>query len=404
MTLVIDELDSLTGWSSSDTNKIEIVPELNEIDEYIAGDNDKSIVFKLNGDSKGAYVEKSLASIDLTDYDEIVFSVYSTNLQNKGGFFNDLDEFVIQIDFNNTMVDYMVPVYSSMVPITLDISGITTIDRIRITSNTNSETHLVVSHCIAAKDQLPLDIFKAIKTTLETERDRINLNRKFKVGVVTANAGDREITVDISGSSRRDWLDKYAVIEITDGVNSEIHQLWENTEIEYQLARMYDGSSLVNSFTNADVYLYFPIEFGLLETEILLPGIGIHGMVPRPITRGDKPEDKYDSYRADKSVKVRKGLQIYEYLIRIDIEARHLQLLAELQDITKRVISKEKVWMNGRKFKINFAGDPVYVDAVNGYNQIPKIQYQIGIEVKEEIFTRDNLVNTDTINTTVNIK
>jgi hypothetical protein len=402
MKLTIEEFDTDTGWSSSDLSLIDI-HGLNEIDEFIANDNSKSLIIHFNVNSKDAYIEKTLSSIDVSEYNELTFNIFSVRNKNKGIYYNDLDDFLLKIDFDGTMKDFMIPVYDSLVPITIDISDIDTLDRIRITSNTNTENYFVFSHMVAVTDELPYDIFRDLKTKLENERDAINLNRKYQVGVITGAASDVKILIEDSGSYQRDWLEKYSVIEIDDGVNSEIHQLWENNENEYYLAEMYDGNQLLNDFTNAAVYLYFPVEFGLNQTEILLPGIGIHELAPSPITRGDKTEEKMDSYREDRTVKIRNGLQIYHYSIRIDIEARQKDLIADASYIVRNVLAKEKLWVNGKKFWIKFDTDPIFVDAIDATNQIPKLQYTMLIEIKEERFTRSTLGNTTTINRTYNI-
>jgi hypothetical protein len=390
MKLAIEEFDTDTGWSSSDLSLIDI-HGLNEIDEFIANDNSKSLIVHFNVNSKDAYIEKTLSSIDVSNYNEITFNIFSVRSRNKGIYYNDLDDFLLKID------------YDSLVPITIDISDIDTLERIRITSNTNIESYLVFSHMVAVTDELPYDIFRDLKTKLENERDAINLNRKYQVGTITGAASDLKILIEDFGSYQRDWLEKYSVIEIDDGVNSEIHQLWENNENEYYLAEMYDGNQLLNNFTNAAVYLYFPVEFGLNQTEILLPGIGIHELAPLPITRGEKTEEKMDSYREDRTVKIRNGLQIYHYSIRIDIEARQKDLIADASYIVRNVLAKEKLWVNGKKFWIKFDTDPIFIDAIDATNQIPKLQYTMLIEIKEERFTRSTLVNTTTINRTYNI-
>ena len=403
MKLVIEEFDNVTGWTSSDSSLIDI-HGLNEIPEYIANENDNSLIIHLKSNSKTAYIEKSLSSIDVSNYNEITFNIHSVRDYNRGIYYNDLDDFLIQLDFDGTMQDFMIPVYSSLVPVTIDISDISTLSRIRITSNTNTENYIVLSHMVAVTDEMPFDIFRDLKTKLEKERDSINLNRKYQIGTITGTTGDRAIIIDSSGSYQRDWIEKYAVIEIDDGNNSEIHQLWENDENEYSLGEMYDSITLLNDFTDAPIYLYFPVEFGLNQTEILLPGIGIHEIAPIPILRGDKTEEKFDSYRENRTVKIRNGLQIYQYSIRIDIEARQKDLIADASFIVRNVLAKNALWVNGKKCWIKFDTDPIFVDAVDSTNQIPKLQYTMSIEIKEERFNRANVVNTTTINQTVNIQ
>jgi hypothetical protein len=403
MKLVIDELTDNTGWVSSDTTKISIESE-NEVSNFIANDNNKSLLFHYKVNSLNAYVEKTFTAIDISEYDELVINVYSVRQKNKGIAFNSLSEFEYKIDFNGTMTDYMIPVYSSLTAITFDISSINSLDRIRITSNTNTEDYLIISHCVVVKDELPFDIFREMKRNIEIERNALNLNRKYQVGIVNGTTGDDSVQIEGIGSYLRDWIEKYSVIEIDDNTNSEIHQLMENDEVSYELGQMYDGTTLNNDYVNAPVYIYFPIEFGLNQREIILPGIGIYNIVPRPVFRGGKEGVILDSYDENSNVRERKELQIYEYEILMSLEARIDDLLADMQDIVKRSLSKEKLWINGRKNRINFLNDPIYIEAIDSWNQIPKIQYSMSIEIKEDRYTRETLPNTTVINTTYTIQ
>ena len=143
------------------------------------------------------------------------------------------------------------------------------------------------------------------------------------------------------------------------------------------------------------------IRRGQYETEILLPGICISGMAPTPIDRGVKNETVLDSFREDKTVKERLGYQVFRYDIQIDCEARNDQLIADMSLLVRRVIARNYVWVNGRKYQMVFQTDPAYIEAIDSYNQIPKLQFTAGIEVREERYDRVELANATTINTTV---
>ena len=87
MKYIIDELVNNAGWSSSDLSKISIESE-NEIKEFIANDNEKSLLFHFHVNSLNAYVEKSFSSIDVSDDDELIINVYPLRQKYKGVFFN----------------------------------------------------------------------------------------------------------------------------------------------------------------------------------------------------------------------------------------------------------------------------------------------------------------------------
>lgn len=396
MKLSIEEFISASGWTSSDASKIS-VQGLNEHQDFIAGGNAASLMFKFVADSSGEYIEKTVSK-DVTDYDYLVLSVHSVRQPNNGTQFDLKANFLYQFDVNSGMTDYMIPVYSSMTQAVFDISAINTITRVRITSNTNLADYLVCSHMVAVKDQIPADIFIALKESIDTLiTDK--LDQKYLVGTVTATAGDVEIKI----AGTRNYLDKYAVVEIDDGANSEIHQLMSNDELTYKLGGMYEGNTLTNSFAAANVYLYFPCEYGVLQKEILLPGIAISGMAPTPIKRGGKIERVLDSYDASSGVRERFDDQINEYNITIDCEARHDDLIAEMSELVRTVIARKLIWCNGQPLDIDFLNPPQYIAPVEGYNEIPKIQYTAKVEIKEKIWDRETLPVTSTVTGTVTI-
>lgn len=402
MKLVIDELISNTSWTTSDGTKV-VIPTENQVAEYIANDNSKSLMIRFLASSSGAYVQKTFTAIDVTDYDELTINIQSSRLFGTRSDFNSVDDYNYQIDFNDSMDDFMLPGFSILTPITFNISGITSIDRIRITSNTTSADYLTISHCVALKDELPLDIFKAVKSRIETiitER----IEDTIQIGIVTGTAGDTSIEIEASGSYLRDYVEKYTVIHIDDGVNSEEHLLMENDEVTYQLGSFYDGLTLQNSYTNAAVYLYFPVEYCLKEEEIRLPGIHINGMPPRPFLRGGEIENVYDTYTENGAVDQRLDDMLMEWNILIDCESRNNDLIALMSECVRIAIGRKYLWLNGKVYNIYFLDNPVYIDAVQGYNQIPKIQYSMRVETKETIWQRTTEPKTTTLTATYTIQ
>ena len=167
MTLTVYNFNTLTGWVASDDTIFDI-DSLCEHPEYIANDLDASLIIHSNNAS-GETLTKALTPIDVTNYEELVLSVYSIKLGDSGWWYNDLDEFNYKIRFNDTMAYYMLPTFSSLQSVTFDISEETEIDRIEIICNHTDEDYLLLSWCVINKDQLPLDIFSSLKAKAESK-------------------------------------------------------------------------------------------------------------------------------------------------------------------------------------------------------------------------------------------
>jgi hypothetical protein len=90
MTLVVDNLDTNTGWTPSDITKFH-VEFVNEIKDYIANNLSGSLLLhSINGLNET--LTKLFTAIDVTNYQELVLSVYSVRFGDTGWYYNDLDD------------------------------------------------------------------------------------------------------------------------------------------------------------------------------------------------------------------------------------------------------------------------------------------------------------------------
>ena len=395
MTLTVDNLNTLTGWVASD-NTIFDVDSLCEHSEYIANDLDASLIIHSNNAS-GETLTKALTPIDVTNYEELVLSVYSIKLGDSGWWYNDLDEFNYKIRFNDTMAYYMLPTFSSLQSVTFDISEETEIDRIEIICNHTDEDYLLLSWCVVNKDQLPLDVFSSLKAKAESKINDI-LGYGYYIEDLNLTTGDTEITFSVD----MPYIEKYACVYITDGVNSESHQLLNGDELNYTMSSMYDGKTILHDYTGAFCYISPKVEYGL-QREIALPCIFISNLAPR-FERSGKIEWEYDSYKADRTLSRRRLPQILKWSINIDCISRYNDILADLSEVVRKVISPETLWVNGKKFNIYFESDPVFQDFEDVTEIYPKMTYVMELEMKEYFVDREALPNTTTINTTLNIE
>lgn len=383
MNRIIDNLNVITGWSGTGT-----VHGLNSHADYIAGHNTASIVFKF--DALNEYVEK-IYGIDVTNYDILTVYLYSRNKQNSD--FRKLSDFVYKIDLGSGK-EYYLSAYPGFAHIIIDISDITSIDRIRITALHADEDYLIMSYVVVSKDEIPLDIFEGIKTGMEYHRDTLN---SYLLGTINCTAGNTSI--NLTGFN---YIDDYAIIKIDDGINDEIHQIIRGNEGLFNLTDLYDGNEILYTYVNASVYLYFPVEFGRSSLEAIIPGITIWGFEPEEKLESFKLDNVLDTWKSSGVTERREG-HYMNYPVQFDCEARHNEILAHLTRIVRDFIGRNFVWINGRKFEIKFDGGAIETFPTEHYDLIPKVLYRGTLEIREELWTRTILPYTGTINTAVNI-
>ena len=397
MLSLVDSFTSGTGWTGS-SSKMSVFG-INEIREFIAGINDSSIIFKVDSGSNGEYITKTGYDINLNDYEEVVFHFWSRNQKWKGSRYDLSGNFAYALDFYKTnakVARIFIPTFERMIDVTMKCAGLGSIDEIRIVCLHDEADYIIVSNMVAVKDELPRDIFEGIKNQLLYDigklYPRINgiLDKGILIGTVNASVDDKSIQFQTASK----FIEKYAVIKIDDGTNSEVHQILSSDGLEFFFNTNYAGLKVVNNFTNASVYLIVPVEFGLSEEEILLPGIGIWGMNPEEVYDISKLDTVRDTFKDDETVQTREADAKFRYKILIDCEARHNELIAFMSRAVKNFIARQKVWVNGKSIEFFSDGTSTYIEPVEGYNEIPKIQYVIRIEVKEEIFDRIEQVKT----------
>ena len=402
MKKVIDEMTSVTGWAGSSTKAI--IHGVNQIPEYCAGWNTSSLIFKFLAGGNGSYVQKTITN-DLSSYDEVIFHVWSRSKSPAGLSYNLSTDYAYKIDFGG--VGYYIPLGDGFQPVTIAIPS-TGASRIRITCLHDTEDYLILSHMVAVRDEFPVDIFRGIKEALEYERDFQYSKASAGVlnkGLLIASglnlvAGARSVIMPSSLS----WVDKYATIRIDDGAYSELHQIDKSDEQEYIFLSTFDGLVVTRNYSNCSLYLTMPIEFSPSETEIYLPGMAIWGMNPEEIFQSSKIDEIRDSFTDAETVQSRTTHQLFRYPILIDCEARHDELIGVMSKIVRVVLAREYLWVNGKKVRIFNTGTSNYLDALEGYNEIPKIQYTAYVDIREEVYNRETRVKTTVNNLSVEVQ
>lgn len=391
MKKTIDTMTSLTGYTSNGTIS---AYSLNLNPDYIADNQASSTIFKIPAGNLNKYITKTI-TVDITGYEEIVFWVWSRNL--SGSDFIKPADYYYQIDFGGTA--YYIPTKSPMTMVVLSCSGMTSLTRIRITALHNVEDYLLVSSICAVKEQNPYDAYIGLKTSIETDIVS-KYGNGLQLGTVTATTGDKSINI----TGIKYFLERYAVIKIKDGTNSETHQIEKNDETNFYFNSLYDGKTIKHDYTNANVYLQFPVEFGQETIEIKLPSITINGITPELIRRGSALEDVFDSHSVtDGSIQTRREGAIFKYHFLLDCEARHDETLAMISEITRKFLAKETLWINNKKYRMVWEGSPTEIDPTEAFDIVPKIQYMFSMEMIEGLYARQSLTKVTTDNLTVDV-
>lgn len=389
MKKIIDNLDNTSGWTGHNGASIH---GLNDHIEYIAGNNSKSLVFKF--ESVDSYVEKTFNE-DLTDYKELIFWVYSA--KKRGDFFRKTSDYFYKINLGVSK-EYYLPTRNYFYWVRINISDLDTLDSIRLTSLHSDTDYIVVSYLLVNKDIFPLDIFQGLKEQLELEIQFTSLN---SVGLVSCLTGDE--TIDFS--SPVNFLDKYSVIKIDDGVNSERHHIQNRvTSTKFSFSNLYDGRVLLNDYTNANVYLEYPVEFGTSQKEIVLPSITIWGFAPEKIFLTNELDKFVDTVETTGTFQETQVGNYFNWDILIDCEVKEeFEILSILSEIVRKVISKKIVWINGRKGYVEFSAKVNEIYPNEFFDIVPKVQFPVNITIREDSYEPSTLVRTSLVDFGVNI-
>jgi hypothetical protein len=393
MRKTIDTCTSLTGWTSGSGSTISAY-SLNANQNYIADNQASSIIFKIPIGNLNKYISKTI-TVDVTGYEEIVLWTWSRNKYAES--FTKPIDYSYSIDFGGTA--YYLPVKSQMNMVVLSCAGMTELTRIRITALHDDDDYLLISSIAAVVEQNPIDCYKGLQTGLLSDIT-LKYPNGLKLGTSSPIAGDKTITI----FGLRDYLERFSVIKIKDFVNSEIHQIDKNDETNFGFNSLYSGRTILNTYTDADIYLQFPVNYTQDTSEIELPSITIFGITPELIRRGSALEDIFDTHTVDDGdIQVRREGAIFKYHFLLDCEARHEYTLSIISEITRKFLAKETLWINNKKYRMVWEGSPTELMPNEAFDIIPKIQYTLSLEMIEGLYVRQSLTKVIDDNLTVNV-
>jgi len=389
MKLIIDNISETTGWNVG--GGASIIGE-NLIPDYIAGDNSVSIYFKFTDINQ--YIEKEY-NVDVSQYDQLVLHCYSLGygqiLYKKGSDF--------EYKINLGSVEYYLPLFNAFTAITLDISNVDTITTLRITSLKDNADVIVLSYLVASKDDLPYDIFEGIKEQFDYLINQKYKNRFF-IGKISGNTGDNSISY--TGSVP--YLSRYLSILIDDGVNSEVHHVKDYSgSTTLTLSDLFDGDQLLHDYTDANTYINMPVLYTNNEQQIILPSINIESLLIEPIPLVNEHEHRITDYFTNDTFFEEQAKRHEKFHLTIDCEAREISVLETLTEICRKIFYREKIWVNGRRFTIEWDSNSTEIKSTEAIKVIPKIQFEIMVAIKEDVWDKILLPKTTTINVDVNI-
>ena len=370
----IEDCTSLTGWSGS----AGVTAILNAIPDYIAESLAGSILIHFPAGSLGQTFSKAVTK-DITGADEIVMTVWSRNKKAKQ--YQQPTDFAYTVKFAAGQ-EFCLPTFDGFDDVAFGVNGWTSVTEVTITALTNDEDWILISDILAVKDDYPLDLIDGLKAMIRKAADEV-CQSVIPVGTVTCLSGDTAI--GYLGAVYK-YTDRFAVLKITDGINTEYHQIEnydEGTAKPLRFTSRYDGESMKFAYTAAQVSIWFPVEIGQYEAEAVIPGVVVWAMSPASAQNEADNLNIVDTVKLDGSGAVRRNVATEEYEILIDCEARHAKILALLGRCVRWGLNSNRVWVNGRKYDLNNF-DQNYIEPTEAVEAIPKVQYTVKIQVREE--------------------
>ena len=389
MTNEILKMDSTTGWTVSSGSSIVGLSQ-----EHIANNNTASSIFQL-GSSVGEYLLYTpVAPISAVGYDQLTLHIEGKN--NLRQDYSKPEHFSYSIELGTGKVFYL-KVFETFCDVSIDLVGITSIEKIKITKLVSGIDFLNISSINLYKQELPLDIFVGLQKQIQFE---IAKRSKILLATMDTVAG----ASSISFAADTPYIDRYAGIEITDGTNTEIHQIGIKSGLSVQFTGLYDNSTLKYDMTAANVYLYFPVEFGVKQKEAVIPSITVWNMEPEVLHLTSELNKVIDTFKSDGTFLERTEGLYETYSIFIDCQARQDSILALLSEYVRRTIGGKYIWVGGKKIFIKFDGKPTETPPIDHFDIIPKIEYRCTVEIKEDIFDDVLLPATSAIVVETNIQ
>lgn len=371
MKVELDLFTSVTGWSGAGVDF-----SLNDHNKYIAEYQTKSLIIHVPAGSKGVAITKVLTPVDISSCREIVLSLWSRCLPQVKMI--TPSDFNYTIQFDDTHI-FMLPTSREFTTESFGIDGTwDVVDQITITPTTDKEDWLVLSCCYGVWDDTALDVMQGVVLGLEAAVKVVSPNG-LAIGTISCAAG----AVSLHPSAQT-WLEKGVSVYIEDGVNSETHQIERYDGVSIWFTSLMDGKTIKHAHSIRPMFLKIPVNYGVMEKEATIPAITVWGMGSKNNQDRQDLEQIIDSLSPEGAGAVRRTTWSQKIPILIDCEARQHQLLALVASCARMFLSSNRVWINGRAHDLDYPDQGVYVEPKDSTVMIPKIQYALDVEVREE--------------------
>lgn len=375
MKLVINKLDSVTGWTGG------IPISLNQHPQFIAHNNAASIVLTPNLDlNQTASLTLNQA---LTGYEYIVLNCQSQYMGVDK--LSSPADAAYLIDFG--FQKYYLPAPKNFGRCIFKIAGTETITKIEITALHNLRDVLIISNLQAVKEQLPLDIINAITESITPI--------EYEAGSVSVLAGETTMTITnpryIDKYTRVRLGTKYYTIESTAGATATINTLYDG------------GNGFAENFSGI-IYMSPPVNGYSQFKETVLPAITVYDDALSQIDVDNREDFRLDTYKYNSPSQDTVDIVVindnYILSVQIDSESQYQQVLHDLSKAIKNFIAKKTIWVNGVQLEYN----SLDIQKVDG--EYDKIAYIAAIEYAEEKWQETQkfpLSGTLTLNQTINL-
>lgn len=400
MKVMINPLSSLSGWTTS--NATVTLHGLCTDRNFIAQEHAASTIVRFNG-ALNQYANLPISpAVNVGKMRDVTIAVWSRNKASVD--YQMPSQFSYKIDFG-TGTEYYLPVWPQFDGVTIRVPENAVVSRIRITALHNDDDYLIISNCIACKDNLPYDVLEAARSKIQllmTEAFPVP-GRSDLAGIKVGTFGSAVVGQDyIECATQPDFVDRYAKIYITNGVIGEVHNIDRMTlnettglgPMRFYFGDQGDGKSLTATYTGAggDVYLLFDVSFARKSNNIVLPSVTIWGFSSGFEYENTEQWQVLDSWDVvAQTVQSRMTGQLVEWSLLIDCEARNYELIEYMAQVVRKFIVYDPIWVNGLALDKSSDGTSNEVEPNEAFGIIPKVQYPIKLKVREDIWERTTL-------------
>lgn len=375
MMLLIESFTSSSGWTLNNATIIE-----NEHDTIIANNFSKSLIFSM---SENGTIEKSFASIDVSEYDTLTFHIKN--------FINPLDTEFIKLQIQSGEKNYIIKARSQFQWFDVPIEDIDYIDSIKITALTDCTFAISSMYAVNFDHK---DFYNGLKTELERYQAMFNKSEIF-IGTVNALTGEKQIQF----ITPPQFIGRFSSIRIDDGVNEEIVNIAYNNNNEF----FETFEDIQNDYSNASCYIQLPVEILRQDKRKIVPCIAI--TVDRDteqLLRFAKNEPYINTKvikTDDDNFYIQKRGEIHNIYFKIYSIANNEEIREKLSKIIRIFLAHESFWAGNKRFDISYESKRVVRLDSDELQYVE--EFNCKVEYMEEICKQNQVIKINQIDMTI---